>query len=80
MDPFVKKYEQKMEKNKERGQEVSLTDAYSLFVYAIWTFTKIIGFLQFQRERVQREEITAATLYNFVKALKLFCKMSDVPV
>jgi hypothetical protein len=92
-----------MEKNKEQHQETSLTDAYSLFVYAIrtqitrdyylrrlrsffdfidllpnakiewrcnnfaglaikdqnWTFSKILGFLQFQKERVQREEITA---------------------
>lgn len=113
-----------MVKNKEQNTETSLTDAYSLFIYAIrtkitrdyylrrlrsffdyielhssarielrcnefaalaikdhhWTFTKIIGFLQFQKERVQREEITAATLYNFVKALKLFCEMSDIPV
>jgi len=114
-----------MEKNRQQNQEASLTDAYSLFVYAIrtkitrdyylrrlrsffdfiqlhpdekielrcnefaalaikdhdWTFSIIIGFLQFQKERVQREEeITAATLYNFVKALKLFCEMSDIPV
>lgn len=112
-----------MEKNNQQNQEASLTDAYSLFIYAIrtqitrdyylrrlrsffdfiellpnekielrcnqfaalainsnWTFSKIIGFLQFQKERVQREEITAATLYNFVKALKLFCEMSDIPV
>ena len=113
-----------MEKNNEQHQEASLTDAYSLFVYAIrtqitrdyylrrlrsffdfidllpnakielrcnqfaglaikdqnWTFSKILGFLQFQKERVQREEITAATLYNFVKTLKLFCEMSDIPV
>jgi len=109
-----------MQKKRKGNQEVSLTDAYSLFVYAIrtqitrdyylrrlrtffdfikllpnakiqnrcnhfaviavknhnWTFSKIIGFLQFQKERVQREEITAATLYNFVKALKLF-EISD---
>ena len=45
-----------------------------------WTFSKIIGFLQFQKERVEREEITAATLYNFVKAIKLFCDMSDIPI
>jgi len=113
-----------MEKKRKGNQEVSLTDAYSLFVYAIrtqitrdyylrrlrtffdfikllpnakiqnrcnhfaavaikdndWTFGKIISFLQFQKERVERKEITAATLYNFVKALKLFCEMSDVPV
>ena len=100
-----------MEKSKQQKQEASLTDAYSLFVYAIrtkitrdyylrrlrsffdfielhpsaniefrcnefaslaikdhnWTFSNIIGFLQFQKERVQREELTAATLYNFVK-------------
>jgi hypothetical protein len=114
----------KTEKQNDRDQEGSLTDAYSLFVYAIrtqiirdyylrrlrtffdfikllpnskiehrcnhfaaiaikdhgWTFCKIINFLQFQKERVEREEITAATLYNFVKAIKLFCEMSDVPV
>ncbi len=113
-----------MQKKRKGNQEVSLTDAYSLFVYAIrtqitrdyylrrlrtffdfikllpnakiqnrcnhfatvaikdndWRFGKIISFLQFQKERVERKEITAATLYNFVKALKLFCEMSDVPV
>jgi hypothetical protein len=85
-----------MEKNNEQNQENSLTDAYSLFIYAIrtqitrdyylrrlrsffdfikllpnekiemrcnqfaalainnnWTFSKIIGFLQYQKERVQ---------------------------
>jgi integrase len=105
-------------------KENEVTDAYSLFVYAIrtqitrdyylrrlrtffdfirllpnsniedrcnrfaekaikdnkWTFSKIISFLQFQKERVEREEITAATLYNFVKAIKLFCDMSDIPI
>jgi hypothetical protein len=113
-----------MEKKRERDKEVSLTNAYSLFVYAIrtqitrdyylrrlrtffnfinllpkanierrcnhfaaiaikdqnWTFGKIIGFLQYQKERVEREEITAATLYNFVKALKLFCEMSEITI
>ena len=29
---------------------------------------------------MEREEITAATLYNFVKALKLFCEMSEIPI
>ena len=113
-----------MEKKIKQDEDLSVTDAYSLFVYAIrtkitrdyylrrlrtffdfikllpnaniecrcnhfaaiaikdhdWTFGKIIGFLQFQKERVGREEITAATLYNFVKALKLFCEMSDIPI
>jgi hypothetical protein len=43
-------------------------------------FKNIIGFLQFQRERVERKEIVSATLQNFVKPLKLFCEMSDIPV
>ena len=35
-------------------------------------------FLQFQKERVENEEITGATLRNFIKAIKLFCEMSDI--
>jgi hypothetical protein len=31
-------------------------------------------------ERVEREEITGATLRNFVKAIKLFCEISDAPI
>jgi hypothetical protein len=92
-----------MKKQTPDDKEVSASNAYSLFVYAIrtqitrhyylrrlrsffnfinllpnakiehrgnhfaalaikdhdWTFSKIIGFLQFQKERVQKEEITA---------------------
>jgi len=45
-----------------------------------WAFSYIIKFLQFQKEGVQREEITGATLRNFVKSIKLFCEMSDIPI
>jgi hypothetical protein len=45
-----------------------------------WAFSCIVKFFQFQRERVEKEEITGATLRNFVKAIKLFCEMSDIPV
>jgi integrase len=45
-----------------------------------WAFNSVIGFLQFQKERVENREITGATLRNFVKAIKLFCEMSDIPV
>jgi hypothetical protein len=45
-----------------------------------WAFNRIMGFLQFQKERVEKREITGATLRNFVKAIKLFCEMSDIPV
>jgi hypothetical protein len=45
-----------------------------------WVFSSIVKFLQYQKERVEREEITGATLRNFVKAIKLFCEMSDIPI
>jgi hypothetical protein len=45
-----------------------------------WAFNSIIEFLQFQKERVEKREITGATSRNFVKAIKLFCEMSDIPV
>jgi hypothetical protein len=45
-----------------------------------WTFHNIIKFLQYQKERVEKEEITGATLRNFVKTIKLFCEMSDIPI
>ena len=45
-----------------------------------WAFNCIVKFLQFQKERVEKEEITGATLRNFVKAIKLFCEMSDIPI
>jgi hypothetical protein len=37
-----------------------------------WAFTKILEFLQFQKERVEGGETSPVTLRNFVKAIKLF--------
>jgi len=45
-----------------------------------WAFNNIIKFLQFQKERVEKSEITGGTLRNFVKTIKLFCEMSEIPV
>ena len=45
-----------------------------------WVFTSIIEFLQFQRGRVERKEIVGATLKNFLKPIKLFCEMTDIPI
>ena len=43
-------------------------------------FNRIMGFLQFQKERVERREITGATLRNFVKAISYFVKCQIFPV
>lgn len=45
-----------------------------------WLVKVIIRFLQYQKERVNRKEITRSTLRNYVKVLKLFCEMNDLPV
>ena len=45
-----------------------------------WAFNNIIRFLQYQKERVERAEITGGTLRNFVKTIKLFCEMSEIPI
>ena len=39
-----------------------------------------LDFYNIRKDRVENEEITGATLRNFVKAIKLFCEMSDIPI
>jgi hypothetical protein len=41
-------------------------------------FNNIIRFLHFQKERVQKKDITAGTLHNYVKTIKMFCEVTDV--
>src|SRR5215203_5806086 len=45
-----------------------------------WVLSQIIRFLQYQKERVEKKEITSGTLKNFVKSLKVFCEMSDISI
>jgi integrase len=45
-----------------------------------WAFGSIIGFLQIQKERVNRKEITGSTVRNYVKAIKLFTEMNDIVI
>lgn len=40
----------------------------------------ILSFLQFEKNRVNAGEITAATLRNFLKAIKLLCEASDLQI
>jgi hypothetical protein len=37
-----------------------------------WAFNNIIRFLYYQKERVEKKEITAGTLHNYIKTLKMF--------
>ena len=45
-----------------------------------WAFDIILRFLEAQNARVNKREITGATVRNYVKAIKLFCEMADIPI
>ena len=45
-----------------------------------WAFNNIIRFLHYQKERVEQKEITAGTLRNYVKTLKMFCEITDIAI
>ena len=43
-----------------------------------WALSSVIKYLQINKSRVERKEITAATALNSVKVIKLFCEMNDI--
>jgi hypothetical protein len=43
-----------------------------------WAFSNILKFLHSQKERVEKNEITASTLRNYVKTIKMFCEVTDI--
>jgi integrase len=46
----------------------------------VWAFNSILRFIQLLKERVDRKEITAGTIRNYVKSIKLFCQMADISI
>jgi hypothetical protein len=47
---------------------------------SIWAFNSIIEFLHILKERFSGKEITAGTIRNYVKSIKLFCQMTDISI
>lgn len=45
-----------------------------------WALSNILKFIYFQRERVEKKEISGATVINYTKSIKLFCDMADIPI
>jgi len=43
-----------------------------------WAQAKIIEYILLQKERYRRGELSAATVHNFNKPVKLFLEMNDV--
>jgi len=45
-----------------------------------WVFNNLLKFMRFHLERVNRKEITGATVRNYLKSIKLYCEMADIPI
>jgi len=45
-----------------------------------WVFNSLIKFMQFHLDRVNNKELTGATVRNYLKSIKLFCEMADIPI
>jgi hypothetical protein len=43
-----------------------------------WVFRSVMSFIQVQKERAYKKEITGSTIRNYVKAIKLFIEMNDI--
>ena len=43
-----------------------------------WVLNNVLKFLQIYKDRVERKEISGATLRNYVKTIKLFCEMNEI--
>jgi hypothetical protein len=58
--------------------------ALTFYEYALrdpkWLSCKLVEFIQYQKERVQRNEIVESTIPNYFKAIKLFCVMNDITI
>jgi hypothetical protein len=44
----------------------------------IWVTNCILNFMQMQKQRADRKEISGATVRNYLKTIKLFCEMSEI--
>lgn len=45
-----------------------------------YAFNSILKFFQSKREQIDRKEIAIGTVRNYVKSIKLFCDMADLPI
>jgi hypothetical protein len=45
-----------------------------------WLSQKLIEFIQYQKDRVNRNEVSETTIPNYFKAINLFCVMNDITV
>ncbi len=68
-------------------QDISIEQQSKLFVVKAtaggdtnWAFITILNFVMTQLERVNRKEIVIATLRGYLKSIKLFCDVAEIPL
>jgi hypothetical protein len=65
------------------GIEGTIQERCRLFVEkakeSVWLTDSIMRFFQFQKERVEKKEISGATVQNFLKCINLFMEVNDIP-
>jgi hypothetical protein len=59
-------------------EEKVLAFYYKAIDNPIWLSQKLIELIQYQKQRVQKNEISESTIPNYFKAIKLFCVMNDI--
>ena len=67
------------------GKGTTFEECCNAFAYkgrsnSNWAFNNIIRFLYYQKERVEKKEITAGTLHNYIKTLKMLCEVTDIAI
>jgi integrase len=45
-----------------------------------YAFNSILKFFQSKREQIDRKDMAIGTVRNYVKSIKLFCDMADLPI
>jgi hypothetical protein len=45
-----------------------------------WLANEIFSYIQVHKGRVERREISAATLRNYIKPIRLYCEQMDIPI
>ncbi len=45
-----------------------------------WVFNRVLKFMLYQIDRVNRKEIVGSTVQNYLKSIKLFCEMADINI
>ena len=45
-----------------------------------WAFSNILRYVQSEKNRVEKKQMTGGTIRNTIKTIKMFCETSDVSV